>query len=367
MATSGRTSYGSIALWQIQLTWLGLLLLLGTACSFQLSSHNSTRASGKSPSLRRISSPILVEGVRWTDDGRTWSGGVSAAIDSGFDGSLMVHDDHRRSRGSDAGTRSKQLVGTFDTHRVEVVHRATVNVPGFVEAVECEVFVTPRTESGQAVLGVEWLRRQGRVGIRCHESLLVPDAMVPAMSTRGTTVAFAGPKVTLGVKAPNMASYDEARAWLDLQGETGNTDALHALWKAVQAGDPFYLGFETTVRLPIVRVQFREKILHALVDTGYSGDLAVLDAETVAQLRSEPAIEMTVDAYSQSFEIGRLIEAQQLVINKRLFDAVMVDFPARQYLASERYGYNALIGLGLLGRQDICLDFEKGVLWLDEH
>jgi len=162
------------------------------------------------------------------------------------------------------------------------------------------------------------------------------------------------------VDSPPLSGIAEARTWLAAEGFTMDEDHLE---RVASAGRPFILQFGRSLDtpLPLVEVRLGDRQLTALIDTGYAGDLLihrdpVQDGDALVEYWS----------WDGPRVVGGAIHSQPLYVGEARFERVRVE-----RLADPRdmttFGYDAILGLGILRRQPVRLDFDQHSIGFASH
>lgn len=154
------------------------------------------------------------------------------------------------------------------------------------------------------------------------------------------------------VDSPPLSGIAEARAWLAAEGFTMDEGHLE---RTASAGRPFILHFGRSLNtpLPLVEVRLGDRQLTALIDTGYTGDLLIQgepmqDGDALKEYRS----------WDGPRVVGGALHSEPMHIGEMRFDHVRVERLAHPRDTTS-FGYDAILGLGILRRQPVRLDFDQ--------
>lgn len=109
--------------------------------------------------------------------------------------------------------------------------------------------------------------------------------------------------------------------------------------------------------VPCVRIQVGDVECDALIDTGYSGDLSWNGPVPPDLVHPGDPELVTMRSFSSTGVVERRKAARRLSIGGAHFDDFSIDMP-RGARDSAQYGYDAVVGLGILRRQPFALDFD---------
>jgi hypothetical protein len=204
---------------------------------------------------------------------------------------------------------------------------------------------------------------------QCGGALFDWEALTLTLTASGTSmpsrtwvrVPFIPMPKQRTIYSPEFTEKADALRWLTDQGDSHPGRTLAELPE--HSDKPFKATAVAVIDtpLPIVRIRVGGMERDALVDTGYAGDL-LWEGDVPAAI-VQAGLPEKVQMWA--FESAGLVERRKLAVAISIgdvrFDGAKIDMiPSGR--DSSRFGYNAIIGLGLLRRQPFAFDFDHRAL-----